>query len=225
MTPQQFKKQFNLLYNNINNNAAPGLKDKEIASFLNKAQNEVVKAHTIGPTTTYQVGINQASKRDVELDSLIKTVEYTTDDDNTNKTIHSNGSMWKIVEQGYNPLVILSEVANSTLSVVELSYSEFNKFMSGIYKLPKKSQCWKIRHDSSFEIIAPNEITITAIKQVYVKLPQQIVINTTTPSNEVGCELPEVLHDEILQRAVELAKAAYASQDTNIQLSMGQRSE
>ena len=46
-------------------------------------------------------------------------------------------------------------------------------------------------------------------------MPQQFNLPNT------GCALPEVLHDEIVQRAVELAKAAYAAQDVNIQMSMG----
>lgn len=224
MTPQQFKKQFNLLYNNINNNAAPGLRDAEISMFLNKAQNEIVKSHVLGPTTTYQVGINQASKRDVELDSLIMTVDYVQDSSFSRK-IHTDGSIWNITDTDYNPLVILSEIANDSLNVIELSYSEFNKFMSGVYKYPKKSQCWKIRHDGVFEIIPPNNKTVTSVKQVYVKIPTQIVINTATPSQEIACELPEVLHDEIVQRAVELAKAAYASEQLSVQMSMGKRSE
>ena len=219
MTPQQFKDQFNLLYNNINNNAAPGLSDAEISSFLNKAQNEIVKSHVLGPTTTYQLGINQTSKRDVELNNLIKTIGYKT---SSGTTIHINGSMWEInVPQNgnYNPLVILSEIADSTLSVIELSYAQFNKFMASVYKHPKKSQCWKIRHDNKFEIIAPNNVEIQAINQVYVEMPQQFNLPNT------GCALPEVLHDEIVQRAVELAKAAYMSEGVNIQTSMGQRSE
>ena len=44
------------------------------------------------------------------------------------------------------------------------------------------------------------------------------------------CELPEHIHEEILQRAVELAKAAYATDQNgtiqlNNQVQMGQRSE
>lgn len=227
MTPKEFKEQFNLLYNNINNNAAPGLSDAEISSFLNKAQNEIVKQHVLGPATVYQLGINQTSKRDVELDSLVKTISYKTA--SGVPVIHINGSMWEIdVPQNtdYNPLIILSEVADNTLSVIELSYTQFNKFMAGVYKYPKKSQCWKIRHDGKFEIIAPNNIEVQTIKQVYVEMPQQIVIDSTDDyENSVNCALSEVLHDEIVQRAVELAKAAYMSEGVNIQMSMGQRSE
>jgi len=42
-----------------------------------------------------------------------------------------------------------------------------------------------------------------------------------------ACELDEYLHEEILQRAVELAKAAYITEDSNVTATMqtGQRSE
>ena len=36
MNGTEFKEYFNLLYNNINNNSAPGLTDSEINMFLTK---------------------------------------------------------------------------------------------------------------------------------------------------------------------------------------------
>lgn len=229
MTNAEIKTQFNTLYNNINNNAAPGLSDAEISTFFNKAQDEIVKSHVLGPTTTYQLGINQTSKRDVELDTLIKSLQYTT---TTGSTLHPKGTLCTINYSTSSPLIILSEVIKIgtspnfiNLDIVELSYAQFNKFMAGVYKYPKKNQCWKIRHDSKFEFVPPIGVTITPtnITQVYVKTPRKVNIASSSVSD--SCELPEVLHVEIVQRAVELAKAAYASQDTNIQLSMGQRSE
>ena len=66
----------------------------------------------------------------------------------------------------------------------------------------------------------------TIYAMTYVEMPPRIELTYTAPATEAkGCSLPEVLHMEIVQRAVELAKAAYASQDVNIQMSMGQRSE
>lgn len=71
----------------------------------------------------------------------------------------------------------------------------------------------------------------------YVKKPQPIVlvdfdvddytvsINGVTKVTE--CELPEELHPEILQRAVELAKVAYEGDlnQTNATIESGKRSE
>ena len=269
MNAIELKKQFNLLYNNINNNAAPGLSDSEIEMFLNKAQDEIVKQHVLGANTNYQLGINQTSKRDVELDTLIKTWKYTKNVDDSNH-YYKYGFMFSLETdddppQSPNILIILSENIMSrktqsiegggftetfgdTLDVVELSFAQFNRYMSGIYKFPKKNQCWKLRHDSKVEIIFPinqlkdmwevaeyNDsdpppaypISYESIySMTYVEMPPKIELTYVAPATEaIGCSLPEVLHMEIVQRAVELAKAAYASADVNVQMTMGQRSE
>ena len=77
-------------------------------------------------------------------------------------------------------------------------------------------------------------------KMRYVRNPKPIVlVDLSTIDNNLSingytavtpCELPEGLHDEILQRAVELAKAAYATDQNgtvqlNNQVQIGQRSE
>lgn len=216
MTNAELKSYFNLLYNNINNNAAPGLKDKEISMFLTKAQDEVIKNHIL-TNNTYQMGVNQMSKRDNELDSLIKVYATTTFSTQNVPRLHPHSVTCVC---NVNPLVILSETANDKLDVVELSYIQFNKFMAGIYKHPKKNQCWKLRHDSVIELVMPVSInTLTKYVMVYVKKPADIDVNGST------IEVPETLHQEIVQRAVELAKAAYMSESVSIQTQMGQRSE
>lgn len=260
MNATELKKQFNLLYNNINNNAAPGLSDAEIEMFLNKAQDEIVKQHVLGVHTNYQLGVNQTSKRDVELDTLIKTCTYTHHPGDG--VYHPKGELYDIEDTpDSNPsappniLMILSEMVYlnednkaEVLDVVELNYQQLSRFLAGVYKYPKKNQCWKIRHDRWAELVFPtyvynniqavindlnpaptfDEVIADYISYIsqYVEMPPRIELTYTAPATEAkGCSLPEVLHMEIVQRAVELAKAAYASQDTNIQLSMGQRSE
>ena len=74
----------------------------------------------------------------------------------------------------------------------------------------------------------------------YVRRPKPIIlVDLTTVDNSLSingltsatpCELPEHIHEEILQRAVELAKAAYATDQNgtvqlNNQVQVGQRSE
>jgi hypothetical protein len=43
MTAEEFSDQFDVLYNNITSNQAPGLTEYEKSVFLTKAQNEIVK--------------------------------------------------------------------------------------------------------------------------------------------------------------------------------------
>ena len=43
MTPEEFSNQFDLQFNNVASNQAPGLTEYEKSVFLTKAQNEIVK--------------------------------------------------------------------------------------------------------------------------------------------------------------------------------------
>lgn len=43
MTTQEFSSEFDILYNNIMSNAAPGLDEYEKSVFLTKAQEEILK--------------------------------------------------------------------------------------------------------------------------------------------------------------------------------------
>ena len=67
------------------------------------------------------------------------------------------------------------------------------------------------------EIIPKSGATIQKYKIRYIRKPQPIILIDLTPYNasinnvsvQSSCELPEFLHHEILDRAVELAKVAY----------------
>ena len=45
MTIDEFKREFDISYNNIMSNAAPGLNEYEKSVFLTKAQYEIVKSY------------------------------------------------------------------------------------------------------------------------------------------------------------------------------------
>ena len=45
MTIKEFSDEFDILYNNINSNQAPGLNDYEKSIFLTKAQEELILSY------------------------------------------------------------------------------------------------------------------------------------------------------------------------------------
>ena len=51
MTNLEFSNEFDVLYNNITSNQAPGLDEYEKSVFLTKAQDEIIKAY-FNPRTT-----------------------------------------------------------------------------------------------------------------------------------------------------------------------------
>ena len=113
--------------------------------------------------------------------------------------------------------------------------------MSKPYKRPTKNKAWRVITQGSeaiqnmAEIIIGPQDTLSSYIIRYVKRPQAIILDgvpdlegdVTLDNNKTGpqsCELDPILHPEILQRAVELAKAAYSGTLENI-LAVGNTSQ
>ena len=107
--------------------------------------------------------------------------------------------------------------------------------MSKPYKRPLKFQAWRVLDnisagDKHADIISNPNDSIIQYTVRYVKKPRAIILDTLSgvtiegSSTPQTCELDPILHEEILQRAVELAKAAYTG-ELQAQISLGQVSE
>lgn len=136
-----------------------------------------------------------------------------------------------------NEYVIVSRGANNQkvrLTVMPINYTEYNRLMSKPYKRPLKFNAWRLIDNSNSKnvaelIVGPND-TITQYSIRYIKKPKPIILQNLEDgltiddeSTSSPCELDSILHPEILQRAVELAKAAYLG-DLNSQIALGQTS-
>lgn len=107
------------------------------------------------------------------------------------------------------------------LSTIPISFTEYSRLTSKPYKRPLKDQAWRILDNNNGNkmseiIVGPSDIINKYVIR-YIKKPRAIRLNTFDgvtldgDSTEQSCELDPILHPEILQRAVELAKAAYQS--------------
>ena len=131
---------------------------------------------------------------------------------------------------------VIRDGKNKRLVVIPISYTEYSRVMSKPFKRPLKNQAWRLLEgtgdNKSADIIIGANDTLRIYGIRYLKRPNPIVLVDLTGSDltingkrEVtNCELDEILHPEILQRAVELAKAAYIG-DLNSQVALGQTSE
>ena len=246
MTNQEFSNEFDVLYNNIMSNAAPGLDEYEKSVFLTKAQDEIVKNYFNPKGNKYQEGFDGNEKRQIDFSMIMRNVSITN-----NFSVGVFDSRGKIVTLPSDALMILneyavvtraassgdthsSELTNLRLIVVPLEYREYSRLMSKPYKRPLKFQAWRLLDNSDTDkkaevIVGPND-TLTAYNIRYIKKPRAIILSDLegvtldNKSEAQTCELDSILHQEILQRAVELAKAAYTG-DINSSVQMGQRSE
>lgn len=137
-------------------------------------------------------------------------------------------------------LVVKRNGTETKLVVLPISYVEYTRLMSKPFKRPVKSQAWRLLDSSEgakrVELIVGPSDSIIKYSFRYVRRPKPIVLgnldglsiegddgSTQTPSS-TSCELDPILHQEILQRAVELAKAAYTG-DLTTQVALGQSSQ
>jgi hypothetical protein len=244
MTTQEFSSEFDILYNNIMSNAAPGLDEYEKSVFLTKAQEEILKNYFNPKGNKYQEGFDDNEKRQIDFSSLVTVITIPS---------YSNSQHIKIDDRSLlflrpnDMLFALNEVCeitenniNRLVNVVPISFIEYSRLISKPYKRPLKNQCWRLISSSSekdrvFELILPfGSIVPGSYRIRYISRPAPIILvdlSTEYPGLSINgitsvteCELDPSIHYEILQRAVELAKSTYTG-DLRTMVELGQRSE
>ena len=244
MTNQEFSNEFDILYNNIMSNGAPGINEYEKSVFLTKAQYEIVKNYFNPKGNKYAEGLDDSPKRQIDLSMIIESSNIVLNDVNSSKGGFDNRSTTIVFPESLdNIMIILDEyvqvlrtskggTSDVGLTVIPIGYDEYSRIMSKPYKRPLKNQAWRLLSLStkSVEIIAGPNDRIKTYSIRYVRRPRPIIlsdlINASIEGNssEQACELDPSLHQELLQRAVELAKATYIG-DVSTQLELGKRSE
>lgn len=72
----EFLDEFNVLYNNINSNQAPGLDEYQISVFMTKAQDELLKNLFVGESTgnPNKLGMDMTEKRHIDFSNIMRVV-------------------------------------------------------------------------------------------------------------------------------------------------------
>lgn len=244
MTTQEFSNEFDVLYNNIMSNQAPGLDEYEKSVFLTKAQLEILKNYFNPKGNKYGQGFDENAKRQIDFSTLITVARpslYTPTDGYVK--FDDRSQLYKMPS---DILLVLNETGINTvdgvkrlISIVPMNYEEYARLMSKPWKQPLKNQGWRLFQSSGkvdfiSEVVIKYNSTLTDYKVRYVKRPKPIILANLADeysnisieglNNITECKLDPILHPEILQRAVELAKSAYTG-DLKSSVELGQRTE
>lgn len=245
--------QFELLYNNIASNQAPGLNPYEISLILTKAQKEIMKNYFNPKGNKYQEGYDESAKRHSDFASLLCNKDLESIDAEGYRQLDYRSILYKIPDDVFLLLneqlvewvhddVSEEDARGNVYTVVPIDYDEYSRLMQKPYKYPPKNQFWKLDtgYDDStmssiVEVVGRQRENSTYKYHIrYIKNPEPIVlvnladiaeglsiegVSTVNP-----CKLPRHLHDEIIQRAVEIAKGMWQG-DLSSTIQLGQRSE
>ena len=250
MNVSEFSLEFDVLYNNITSNLSPGLSEYEKSVFLTRAQEQIVKNHFGIKSNSKQEGLNNSIKRDTDFSTLFKTVSINsgiTEIPNPTNTLNTRVRRFTIKE---DYLFIINEfceiekrdsagnVDTQLTTVVPLHYSEFARLNSGPYKEPNLHETWRIISDvvtvneSTFDLYIRYNWTLINYIIRYIKKPNPIILEELSTQNLTidgkhavsSCELNPILHQEVLDRAVELAKVAFLGSTEEV-INVNQRNE
>lgn len=210
MTNPEFSIEFDILYNNISSNKAPGLNEYEKSVFLTKAQEQIVTELYSGRNTTYN-SFEETEEQRRYLHSLITTssLEESTE---IADIITSNSSIYKLPE---NIMFITYETAiltgNKEVTVYPVSQDELSKIIKNPFRGPSNNRVLRLDlGNNSIEVISNYDITKYLIR--YIRKPNPIILvdledelSINGVAEESECELDSSLHRTILDRAVALA--------------------
>lgn len=166
MTTQEFSNEFDVLYNNIMSNQAPGLDEYEKSIFLTKAQEELVRDYFNSRNVKNAQGFDDNQKRQYDFSTLLSSITLP-DFIDTYRALLALGpvahnaiffdSRAKIYIAPSDLFLVINESiedsAKRRYSVLPISYDEYNRLMLKPYGFPLKRQAWRIISDRTSSLV------------------------------------------------------------------------
>lgn len=222
MTTEEFEREFDISYNNIMSNAAPGIDAYEKSVFLTKAQEEIVAA-------IYDGSFEKTEKSTEYLKDLVVNDYLLPDTDvEPQEKISSNSKLFVFPDNAmfiiYEALHTTDACSNSiTVPVRPVKHDEYHRISKNPFRKARNTEALRLNRGTYIEIVStyrtynyqiryirkpyPIILYTVSTQQAPTDYPADLTINGTTVKRT--SELPEELHRAILDRAVQMAASVY----------------
>lgn len=222
MTLQELSVEFDILYNNISSNQAPGLSEYEKSVFLTQAMEAVILDLYKG---TGGDSFESTEELTRYLNTLIKSKTLSVEEEKTEpiftgKTYYADlndlgedgaeGDLWFIVYQS-------AKLDNKDVIVVPTTLDKVYKEMQNPFKKPNCDRILVLFQSNKAYLLSDKTVNSYYIK--YLSRPYPIIlddvylgeltINGYNTSKELSEIVPETLHRSILLRAIQLAQIVW----------------
>ena len=202
MTAAELSYRFFLAYDKAFEGAAPGYDDKQVSTWLSNAQYRVFDKYY------RQFERSEAARR--ALEPMIKSTSILS----TSAGVHPNGYfinlptdfMYAIEEA----VTLTGATSESCVKPITHDFYALNR--SNPYKKPYSDVVWRMDVSSDTATKKTEIITdgtaISNYRLQYLTKITDIVVDSSTPANDVDPILDSTVHDEIITEAVKIAVAA-----------------
>lgn len=244
MNANEMKYAFLLRYDKIDSLSSPGFDDREVADFLNQAQDRKFLRKYIPEGNKYIQGFEMSEKRRRDLTELVTTVTLTSTNNSSSQTgAHNNGTLIDLPDDFLYAIEEHITFSGSTepIPVMPIEHDYYIANIRNPYKRPYKNLVWRMNiarntHGTGEETggNAPSAKRIELITDGttydsyfirYLKEPRRIVVDEVTPANQVSCQLDDSIHNEIVDEAVRIAVAITQPELTQIKISESESDE
>ena len=226
MNANDMKYAFLLRFDKIDSLSSPGFDDREVADFLNQAQDRIFLRQYMPGANEYGQGFEMSEKRRRDLSELISTAVLTPSDYSTSQIgAHNNGKLVDLPERFLYAVEEHCTFSGSTepVPVYPIEHDYYVANIRNPYKRPYANLVWRMNigrnsHGSGTEqgVNAPSDKRVEIITHGpefvtyfvrYLIEPRRIVVDEITPANQISCQFDESLHNMVVDEAVNIAVA------------------
>ena len=219
MTIQEFSTEFDVLYNNVASNKAPGLNEYEKSVFLTKAQEEVI-VNLYNGKNPYGDSFESTEEMRRYLESLVKTKVYSTGEQ-VNGTGVSVGSVFYQLPEDV-AFITMEQITyededlgcynGSTATVYPVTQDEYSRIKNNPFRGPTRYKAIRLdTGNNTVELVSKYKVGEYLLK--YLSRPEPIILEDLSPNDLTiegrwepsECKLNPILHNTILERAVQMA--------------------
>ena len=215
MTTTEFSDEFDILFNNIASNQAPGLTEYEKSVFLTSAQDALVLELVTGKNTLGE-SFEKTEELRQYLTNIIKTAEPIRSTKNTIKTISNKSTLyvspqdlWFIV---YESVKFEDGESAVDIEVIPVTHDEYSRINKNPFRRASRNKVLRLDVGGDIELVSDREIknyTIRYIEQLDPIVIEDLDYGTVKGVNtKTECKLNPALHEAILARAVQIAKVS-----------------
>lgn len=219
MTNQEFSNEFDILFNNISSNLAPGLDEYEKSVFLTNAQDTLVLEFISGRNP---LGYSFEKTEEIRqyLTDIIKTAELSKSEDTTIHKISNKSTLYDTPDDLWTTVyetVVYSDpelnCSSEYITVLPVTQDEFSRIIKNPFRKPSKNRVLRLNIGGKIELVSDYNIKSYIIR--YISRLEPIILEDLPSgltikgeSEEKECKLNPALHEAILERAVQLAIAS-----------------
>lgn len=191
----------------------------DIAVFLNRAQDDFIDSKYSKDVLTREAYFEATEKIRSELRPLITYSTIASGSfiagtvDNSNGITLPSDLLYIIMEQcSISYTDCNGAVQTKTIRVMPIRHDEYLMNIKNPFGKPYDELIWRLDYNGNNVLVhGPND-TIDSYMVFYLKTPTQIDI-----INGVDCELPEFVHEEIVDRAVQISLASIPQTQNNVE--------